>query len=92
MKTKYSNSLIYKAHYLAFKTDMDNKAIAKKLKITKGQLRYVLYQHKSKPILDEMYIERIKQDIEDSDKLLRKEKELTITESFLDFFTLEEYK
>ena len=42
MKNKYSNKLIYTAHYLAFKTETPNKEIAKKLKLTNRQLRYVL--------------------------------------------------
>lgn len=86
MKNKYSNKLIYTAHYLAFKTETPNKEIAKKLKLTNRQLRYVLYQHKSKPILDEVYIERIKKDLERSSELLKEEKKPTITESLLNFF------
>ena len=91
-KEKYPNSLVTKAHKLAFETEVPNKEIAKKLKLTDRQLRYVLYKLKPKPTIDEMYIEQFEQDIERNYKLLKKEKELTITESFLDFFTLEEYK
>ncbi len=92
MKKKYSDNLIRAAHDLAFRTAVPNKEITKRLELTDRQLRYVLYKLKPKPTIDEMYINHFEQDIERSFKLLRKEKELTITESFLDFFTLEEYK
>ena len=92
MKKKYSNNLIHNAHTLAFRNGEPHKEVARRLKITNRQLRYVLYKLKPKPTIDEMFINHFEQDIERSFKLLRKEKELTITESFLDFFTLEEYK
>ena len=90
MEKKYSNELITKAHKLA--VWQSNKEVAKALKLTDRQLRYVLYKLKPLPTIDEMYIKQFEQDIERSYKLLKKEKELTITESFLDFFTLEKYK
>ena len=45
-KEKYPNSLVTKAHKLAFETEVPNKEIAKKLKLTDRQLRYVLYKLK----------------------------------------------
>jgi len=92
MKKKYPDSLIKEAHFLAFSGEIPNEDIAKYLRLTKNELKYVLYTLKPKPTIDEMYIEQFEQDIERNYKLLKKEKELTITESFLDFFTLEEYK
>lgn len=72
MEKKYPDSLVKEAHFLAFSGEIPNEDIAKYLRLTKNELKYVLYtlKPKEKP----------------------KPKERTITESFLDFFTLEEYK
>ena len=40
---KHSQKLIDKAHDLAFKGDLSNKEIAKKLNLTANQLHYILY-------------------------------------------------
>ena len=73
---KHSQKLIDQAHDLAFRGELSNKAIAKKLKLTANQLHYILYAKE-----DSGYW------IEDVNK-----KEPTITESFLDFFISEDFK
>lgn len=73
---KHSQELIDQAHDLAFRGELSNKAIAKKLKLTANQLHYILYAKE-----DSGYW------IEDVNK-----KEPTITESFLDFFISEDFK
>ena len=73
---KHSQKLIDQAHDLAFRGELSNKAIAKKLKLTDNQLHYILYAKE-----DSGYW------IEDVNK-----KEPTITESFLDFFISEDFK
>ena len=40
---KHSQELIDRAHDLAFKGDLSNKEIAKKLNLTANQLHYILY-------------------------------------------------
>ena len=74
--SKYPQKLIDQAHDLAFRGELPNKAIAKKLKLTANQLHYILYAKE-----DSGYW------IEDVNK-----KEPTITESFLDFFISEDFK
>jgi len=89
MKTKYRDSLVTEAHGLAFHCDIPYKNIAQYLCLTKNELHYVLYRLKPKPkeidILDfaRWFHENYGEDYKE---------ELTVTESFLDFFTLEEYK
>ena len=73
---KHSQKLIDQAHDLAFRGELSNKAIAKKLKLTANQLHYILYAKE-----DSGYW------IEDVNK-----KEPTITESFLNFFISEDFK
>jgi len=73
---KHSQKLIDQAHDLAFRGELSNKAIAKKLKLTANQLHYILYAKE-----DSGYW------IEDVNK-----KEPTITESFLDFFISEDFR
>ena len=73
---KHSQELIDQAHDLAFRGELSNKAIAKKLKLTANQLHYILYAKE-----DSGYW------IEDVNK-----KEPTITESFLNFFISEDFK
>ena len=41
---KHSQKLINQAHELAFKGELTNPQIAKKLKLTKNQLSYIIYQ------------------------------------------------
>ena len=41
---KYSQKFINQAHELAFKGELTNPQIAKKLKLTKNQLSYIIYQ------------------------------------------------
>ncbi len=41
---KHSQKLINQAHELAFKGELTNPQIAKKLKLTKNQLAYIIYQ------------------------------------------------
>ena len=41
---KHSQKLINQAHELAFKSELTNPQIAKKLKLTKNQLSYIIYQ------------------------------------------------
>ena len=76
-KEKNPNSLVTKAHKLAFETEVPNKEIAKKLKLTDRQLRYVLY--KLKPEQQEKFI-------------VPTTKKYTITESFLDFFIADKFR
>ena len=73
---KHSQELIDQAHDLAFRGELSNKAIAKKLKLTANQLHYILYAKE-----DSGYW------IEDVNK-----KEPTITESFLDFFIADKFR
>ena len=73
---KHSQELIDQAHDLAFRGELSNKAIAKKLKLTANQLHYILYAKEDSGY----WIEDVK------------EKEPTITESFLDFFISEDFK
>jgi len=77
---KHSQKLIDKAHDLAFRGELSNKAIAKKLKLTANQLHYILYAKQ-----DSGYW------IEDVKEIMNK-KEPTITESFLDFFILDKFR
>ena len=80
--SKYSQKLIDKAHDLAFRGELSNKAIAKKLKITLNQLHYIIYEkHDSGAWSKEMEALKIPM-----------KKEPTITESFLDFFIAEDFR
>lgn len=92
-KEKYPNSLVTKAHKLAFKTEVPNKEIAKKLKLTDRQLRYVLYKLKPQPTPHEMYINHYYEEVTDKiDQALEAERKPTITESFLDFFIADKFR
>ena len=77
---KHSQELINEAHDLAFRGELSNKAIAKKLKLTANQLHYILYAKE-----DSGYW------IEDVKEIMNK-KEPTITESFLNFFISKDCK
>ena len=44
---KHSQKLINQAHEMAFEGKLTNAQIAKKLKLTKNQLAYIIYQCKS---------------------------------------------
>ena len=76
MKKKYLNELITKAHKLS--VWQSNKEVAKALKLTDRQLRYVLYKLKPQEIIPER------------EKTLvvskQAERKVTITESLLNFF------
>ncbi len=78
--SKYPQKLIDQAHDLAFRGEIPNKVIAKKLKLTANQLHYILY---------------VKQDsgywVENMKEVMNK-KEPTITESFLDFFIADKFR
>jgi hypothetical protein len=88
---KYPQKLIDQAHDLAFRGEIPNKVIAKKLKSSwpkifnddakiDNQLHYILY---------------VKQDsgywVENMKEVMNK-KEPTITESFLDFFIADKFR
>jgi len=93
MKKKYPNKLIEQAHHLAFETKASNKEIAKKLKLTDRQLRYVLYKLKPQPTPHEMYINHYYEEVTDKiDQALEAERKPTHTESFLDFFIADKFR
>ena len=77
---KHSQELIDQAHDLAFRGELSNKAIAKKLKLTANQLHYILYAKEDRGYW-----------IEDVKEIMNK-KEPTITESFLNFFISKDCK
>ena len=97
---KYPQKLIDKAHDLAFRGELSNKAIAKKLKLTANQLHYILYAKQDSGYWIEDVKEIMKNASPAKDKhgyykdheVIEPKKEPTITESFLDFFISEEFK
>ncbi len=97
---KYPQKLIDKAHDLAFRGELPNKAIAKNLKLTANQLHYILYVKQDSGYWVENMKEIMKKASPDKDKhgyyknheVIEPKKEPTITESFLDFFISEEFK
>ena len=89
MEKKYPDSLVKEAHFLAFSGEIPNKDIAKYLCLTNSELKYVLYTLKPKP--KEIDIHKFAHWFHENYGEDYQEKP-TITESFLDFFTLEKYK
>ena len=89
MKKKYRDSLVREAHILAFHGDIPYKNIAQYLCLTKNELHYVLYslKPKKKTISINEFASWFHENY--GEALLE---EFTITESFLNFFTLEKYK
>lgn len=87
IKSKYPQALIDKAHDLAFRGELSNKAIAKKLGLEPNQLHYIIYK-----------LEDSGAWVKDMKKIMKKAskpvepKKITITESFLNFFTSEGLK
>tara|TARA_R110001592_G_scaffold28591_4_gene104659 strand:+ start:359 stop:658 length:300 start_codon:yes stop_codon:yes gene_type:complete len=97
---KHSQKLIDKAHDLAFRGELSNKAIAKKLKLTANQLHYILYAKQDSGYWIEDVKEIMKKTSPAKDKhgyykdheVIEPKKEPTITESFLDFFILDKFR
>ena len=87
IKSKYPQALIDKAHDLAFRGELSNKAIAAKLGLEPNQLHYIIYK-----------LEDSGAWVKDMKKIMKKAskpvepKKMTITESFLNFFTSEGLK
>ena len=87
IKSKYPQALIDKAHDLAFRGELSNKAIAKKLGLEPNQLHYIIYK-----------LEDSGAWVKDMKKIMKKAskpvepKKITITESFLNFFISEGLK
>jgi len=87
IKSKYPQALIDKAHDLAFRGELSNKAIAAKLGLEPNQLHYIIYK-----------LEDSGAWVKDMKKIMKKAskpvepKKITITESFLNFFTSEGLK
>jgi|TARA_R110001632_G_scaffold184413_1_gene304562 hypothetical protein len=91
---KHSQELIDQAHDLAFKGDLSNKEIAKKLNLTANQLHYILYTKQ-----DSGYWIKEMKDLKDKHGFYKESvtdpvppKKPTIAESFLDFFTLKRFR
>jgi len=91
---KHSQELIDRAHDLAFKGDLSNKEIAKKLNLTANQLHYILYTKQ-----DSGYWIKEMKDLKDKHGFYKESvtdpvppKKPTIAESFLDFFTLKRFR
>ena len=91
---KYPQELIDRAHDLAFKGDLSNKEIAKKLNLTANQLHYILYTKQ-----DSGYWIKEMKDLKDKHGFYKESvtdpvppKKPTLTESFLDFFTLKRFR
>ena len=51
---KHSQELIDQAHDLAFRGELSNKAIAKKLKLTANQLHYILYVKQDSAMIEDL--------------------------------------
>ena len=87
IKSKYPQALIDKAHDLAFRGELSNKAIAAKLGLEPNQLHYIIYK-----------LEDSGAWVKDMKKIMKKAskpvepKKITITESFLNFFISEGLK
>jgi len=87
---KHSQELIDQAHDLAFRGELSNKAIAKKLKLTANQLHYILYVKQDSAMIEDLKaIDKHGYYIAKNHK---PKKEPTITESFLDFFISEDFR
>jgi len=80
-RSKYSQKLIDKAHDLAFRGELSNKAIAKKLKLTVNQLHHIIYKKNDSG----SWVKEMKEEMKNF-------KKPTITESFLDFFIADKFR
>jgi len=87
IKSKYPQKLIDKAHDLAFRGELSNKAIAKKLGLELNQLYYIIYKLKDSGA----WVKNMKKVIKKASKPVEPKK-ITITESFLNFFISESFK
>lgn len=87
IKSKYPQALIDKAHDLAFRGELSNKAIAAKLGLEPNQLHYIIYKLEDSGA----WVKDIKKIMKKASKPVEPKK-ITITESFLNFFTSEGLK
>jgi hypothetical protein len=87
IKSKYPQKLIDKAHDLAFRGELSNKAIAAKLGLEPNQLHYIIYKLEDSGA----WVKDIKKIMKKASKPVEPKK-ITITESFLNFFTSESFK
>lgn len=87
IKSKYPQKLIDKAHDLAFRGELSNKAIAKKLSLEPNQLHYIIYKLKDSGA----WVKNMKKVMKKASKPVEPKK-MTITESFLNFFISESFK
>ncbi len=87
IKSKYPQALIDKAHDLAFRGELSNKAIAKKLGLEPNQLHYIIYKLEDSGV----WVKDMKKIMKKASKPVEPKK-ITITESFLNFFTSEGLK
>jgi hypothetical protein len=87
MECKYPQALIDKAHDLAFRGELSNKAIAAKLGLEPNQLHYIIYKLEDSGA----WVKDIKKIMKKASKPVEPKK-ITITESFLNFFTSEGLK
>jgi len=87
IKSKYPQALIDKAHDLAFRGELSNKAIAAKLGLEPNQLHYIIYKLEDSGV----WVKDMKKIMKKASKPVEPKK-ITITESFLNFFTSEGLK
>ena len=87
IKSKYPQALIDKAHDLAFRGELSNKAIAAKLGLEPNQLHYIIYKLEDSGA----WVKDIKKIMKKASKPVEPKK-ITITESFLNFITSEGLK
>jgi len=87
IKSKYPQALIDKAHDLAFRGELSNKAIAAKLGLKPNQLHYIIYKLEDSGA----WVKDMKKIMKKASKTVEPKK-ITITESFLNFFISEGLK
>ena len=87
IKSKYPQALIDKAHDLAFRGELSNKAIAAKLGLEPNQLHYIIYKLEDSGA----WVKNMKKVMKKASKPVEPKK-ITITESFLNFFISESFK
>ena len=87
IKSKYPQALIDKAHDLAFRGELSNKAIAAKLGLEPNQLHYIIYKLEDSGV----WVKDMKKIMKKASKPVEPKK-ITITESFLNFFISEGLK
>ena len=87
IKSKYPQALIDKAHDLAFRGELSNKAIAAKLGLEPNQLHYIIYKLEDSGA----WVKDMKKVMKKASKPVEPKK-ITITESFLNFFISESFK